>query len=164
MERAGGYYFDTGTCQSITDGKIKIQQGEIASFDADSRITFKDGKSEKYDYVIFATGYTGYKHTVGGALGSGPAEQLTTVFGMDPEGEINGIARDCGIPNVLFNVGNLASARIFGKAIVLQILAQKNGAWKAPYYRPGSNVQASTTGGFHSAPKAANGNGTVNGH
>jgi hypothetical protein len=148
MERAGGYYFDTGTCAMISDGRIKIQPGEIASFDPASKITFSDGSSGAYDLVIFATGYTGYKDTVAQVLGDAMAEQLSPVFGIDPEGEMNGIARDCGLPNVLFNVGNLASSRIFGKAVVLQILAQKNGKWSDPYYRPGGDVQASGTGSF----------------
>lgn len=116
----------------IADGKIAIKQGEIASFDTGSTIRFNDGSEEVYDYVVFATGYTGYKDSVREVLGDGPAEKLTQIFGLDQEGEMNGIARDCGIPQMFFNVGNLASSRMFSKAIALQIIAQKKGVWKKP--------------------------------
>lgn len=126
VEKAGGYYFDTGASQMIIKGQIKVRQGEIASFGAGKSVRFADGEAE-FDEIVFATGYGGYKDTVARALGDEAAEQLTTVYGTDAEGEIRGIARDCGIPNVMFNVGNLASSRTFSKLIALQILLQRDG-------------------------------------
>lgn len=132
-EKAGGYYFDTGASQMIVRGEIKVRPGEIASFGPGRKVTFADGSTGEYDEVIFATGYAGYKDTMARALGEEAAAQLGTVFGMDEEGEIRGIARDCGVPNVMFNVGNLASSRTFSKNIVLQILLQRDGVFGERY-------------------------------
>lgn len=127
VEKAGGYYFDTGASQMIIRGEIKVRQGEVASFRPGKKVTFQDGSEGEFDEVIFATGYSGYKDTVAHALGEEAASQLRDVYGTDAEGEIRGIARDCGIPHVLFNVGNLASSRSFSKAIVMQILLEREG-------------------------------------
>lgn len=111
----------------IIRGEIAVRQGEIASFGPGKQLTFADGKTGEYDEVIFATGYAGYKDTMARALGYEAGEQLGDVYGTDAEGEIRGIARDCGVPNVMFNVGNLASSRSFSKNIALQILLQREG-------------------------------------
>ncbi|GMK58604.1 hypothetical protein CspeluHIS016_0600460 [Cutaneotrichosporon spelunceum] len=128
VEKAGGYYFDTGASQMIISRDIKVRQGEIASFGPGKTVRFADGKDDdEFDEVIFATGYGGYQDTVARSLGDEAAAQLTAVYGTDAEGEIRGIARDCGIPNVMFNVGNLASSRTFSKNIALQIVLQREG-------------------------------------
>lgn len=126
IARAGGVYYDTGACQLILEGKIKVRQGEIASFTED-KIKFKDGSDEAFDAVVFATGFTGYNDSVASLLGAEHAGNLTPVGGFDDDGEIAGIARDCGIPNVYFSIGALMNARWFGKIIALQIIAQREG-------------------------------------
>ncbi|BEJ14287.1 hypothetical protein CspHIS471_0400540 [Cutaneotrichosporon sp. HIS471] len=126
VEKAGGYYFDTGASHMIINGDIKVRQGEITSFGPSNTVRFVDGEAE-FDEVVFATGYGGYHDTVARALGDEAAAQLMAIYGTDAEGEIRGIARECGIPNVMFNVGNLASSRTFSKNIALQILLQRDG-------------------------------------
>lgn len=46
---------DIGTMQLIRDGKITVRPG-VASFTTDG-VTFADGKAERYDAVVLATGY-----------------------------------------------------------------------------------------------------------
>ena len=111
----------------IANGDIKVKQGEIDSFDAGSEITFKDGSKEKYDVVVFATGYTGFPDMIRGTVGDKYAETFNPVWGLDEEGEIRGVCRESNIPNLYFIVGNLSACRISSKVLALQILAQQKG-------------------------------------
>ncbi|WVR05558.1 hypothetical protein IAU60_002577 [Kwoniella sp. DSM 27419] len=133
LEKAGGYYFSTGGSEMINNGQIKVKQGEIASFDADSSITFKDGSKESYDIVVFATGYTGFPDTIRATVGEQYAETFNPVWGLDEEGEIRGVCRESNIPNFFFLVGNLSACRLSSKILALQILAQREGKFGERY-------------------------------
>lgn len=128
LEKAGGYYFSTGGSEMICKGDIKVKQGEIASFGKDStEITFKDGSKENFDVVVFATGYTGFPDTIRETIGGDWAEKFNPVWGLDEEGEIRGVARESGIPNFFFLVGNLSACRLSSKVLALQIKVQQLG-------------------------------------
>lgn len=129
LEKAGGYYFSTGGSEAIVRGDIQVKQGEIASFDSGRTVTFKDGSKERFDVVIFATGYTGFPDTVRATLGDQYATTFNPVWGLDAEGEIRGVARHTNIPNTFFAVGALAGSRMTSKVISLQILAQRLGVF-----------------------------------
>lgn len=92
LQKAGGYYFDTGASGLIASGAIKVQNGEIASFDG-ADVVFKDGSRKQYDTVVFATGYTGFPDTVKATIGAEYAEKFNPVWGLDSEGEIQYVAR-----------------------------------------------------------------------
>lgn len=124
LQKAGGYYFDTGASQKIIDGDIRVKQGEIDHF-TPKGVVFKDGSSAEYDVVVFATGYTGFKDTVEGILGSTYAEKLKPVWGLDSEGELRSVCRDCGIPRVYYIVGNLSAARFNTRIAALQIVSEQ---------------------------------------
>lgn len=127
LQKAGGYYFDTGASQKIIDGDIKVKQGEIDFFTSKG-VVYKDGSSAEFDVIVFATGYTGFKDTVKGILGPTYAAKLKPVWGLDNEGELRSVCRDCGIPRVYYIVGNLSAARFNTKITALQIVAeQENG-------------------------------------
>jgi cation diffusion facilitator CzcD-associated flavoprotein CzcO len=127
LDKAGGYYHSTGGSEMIADGDIKVQQGEIASFEPGSVVKFKDGTTQKYDVVVFATGYTGFPDMVRDTLGEHCAQTFNPVWGLDEEGEIRGVARDSGIPNMYFSVGALAAGRLTSKIIALQIVQDRLG-------------------------------------
>lgn len=129
QERGGGYYFSAGGSEMIISGQIKLKSGEIASFDSNSKIRFTDGDTREYDQVIFATGFSGFAETVAETLGSEAAAQLKPMWGLDSEGEIRGIGRPAGPPNVYFCVGNLWSTRSLSKLIAFQVLGQRNAVW-----------------------------------
>lgn len=129
LEKAGGYYFSTGGSEMIIDGKIKVKQGEIDSFGNGTDITFKDGSVDKYDVVVFATGYTGFPDTIRATVGERYAETFNPVWGLDEEGEIRGVCRESNIPNLFFLVGNLSACRMSSKILALQILAQRLGVF-----------------------------------
>lgn len=124
LEKAGGYYFSTGGSELIANGDIKVKQGEIASFGTDTEVTFKDGSKEHFDVIVFATGYTGFPDTIRETIGGNYAEIFNPVWGLDEEGEIRGVARESGIPNFFFLVGNLSACRMSSKVLALQIKAQ----------------------------------------
>ncbi|KAK9350078.1 hypothetical protein V1523DRAFT_429419 [Lipomyces doorenjongii] len=126
LQKAGGYYFDTGCSGHIVAGNIKVKQGEIDHFTEDS-VVFKDGSSISPDIVVFATGYTGFPDTVAQVLGREYSKMVKPIWGLDREGELRGVARDCGIPKVYFMVGGLAAARFASKIAALQIVADRAG-------------------------------------
>ncbi|WOO79961.1 putative indole-3-pyruvate monooxygenase YUCCA3 [Vanrija pseudolonga] len=134
-KKGGGYYFSTGASEQIANGKIKVQQGEIASMGPGKVVKFTDGTEAEYDLVVLATGYTGFPDSVRELLGEHAASQLGQVWGMDDEGELYGVARPAGIPNVFFNIANLGSSRTFSKIIAVQVLGQREGVWSEPYKR-----------------------------
>lgn len=127
LEKAGGYYYSTGGSEAIVRGEIKVKQGEIVAFEPGHQVAFKDGSKEKFDVVVFATGYTGFPDTVKATLGEKYAKTFAPVWGLDAEGEIRGVARESNIPNTFFAVGALAGSRITSKVIALQILGQRLG-------------------------------------
>jgi cation diffusion facilitator CzcD-associated flavoprotein CzcO len=126
MERGGGFYFESGASQKIIDGGIKVKNGEIDHFTENS-VVFKDGTNMEPDLVIFCTGYTGFKESVCETLGEEYGNQLSKIWGLDCEGEINGLYRDCGLPNTYFMSGALPINRPYSKLLALQIAAQKLG-------------------------------------
>lgn len=132
MERGGGFYFESGASQRIVDGGIKVKNGEISHFTENS-VVFKDGSTMQADLVIFCTGFTGFKESVCETLGDNYGNKLTKIWGLDCEGEINGLYRDCGIPNVYFISGALAISRPYSKLLALQIVAEQAGKFGPRY-------------------------------
>lgn len=133
LDKAGGYYHSTGGSEAIARGDIKVRQGEIASFEPGQTIAFKDGATAQYDVVVFATGYTGFPDMVRDTLGEQYAKTFAPVWGLDAEGEIQGVARESNIPNMFFSVGALAPARLTSKIIALQIIQQRLGVFGERY-------------------------------
>jgi cation diffusion facilitator CzcD-associated flavoprotein CzcO len=133
LDKAGGYYHSTGGSEAIARGDIKVRQGEIASFDPNRTVAFKDGSTDTFDVVVFATGYTGFPDMVRDTLGEGYARTFAPVWGLDAEGEIQGVARESNIPNMFFSVGALAPARLTSKVIALQIIQQRAGVFGERY-------------------------------
>ncbi|KAA8917148.1 hypothetical protein TRICI_000715 [Trichomonascus ciferrii] len=132
MERGGGFYFDSGACERIVNGDIKVKNGEIDHFTKYS-VVFKDGSTMKPDLVIFCTGYTGFKESAIETLGEKYGKNLKIIWGLDGEGEINGLFRDCGIPKTYFSSGAIPLSRTNSKLIALQILAEQLGNFHDRY-------------------------------
>lgn len=153
LDKAGGYYYSTGGSEMIANGDIKVQQGEIASFEPGKVVKFKDGTEGQFDVVIFATGYTGFPDMVRDTLGAKCAATFNPVWGLDAEGEIQGVARDSGIPNMFFTVGALAAGRLTSKVIALQILQQRLGVFGERY----TYARQLEDGGIAGAKAKANG-------
>lgn len=46
--------------------------------------------------------------------------KLPPIWGLDPEGEMNGVWRQLGVPNLWYMMGNLAWSRFFSKHVALR--------------------------------------------
>lgn len=132
LERGGGYYFDSGCSERIVNGDIKMKPGEIDHFTEDE-VVFKDGSTMSPDLIIFCTGFTGFKESVAETLGTKYANMMKPIWGLDSEGELQGLYRDSGIPNTYFMVGALTIARVNSKLTALQIVAEQHGKFGPRY-------------------------------
>jgi cation diffusion facilitator CzcD-associated flavoprotein CzcO len=126
----GGCYIEKGALQLIINGQIKIQRGEIASF-TQNGVVFSDGTEAEADLVIFATGFPNMRDTIRPIVGDGLADQLTVVWGLDDEGEINGLYRPSGHPKLWFMGGGFQDSRWGSKFLALQIKATEEGLIKS---------------------------------
>ncbi|KAJ3571074.1 hypothetical protein NP233_g3990 [Leucocoprinus birnbaumii] len=121
--RAGGYYLDVGGSQYIIDGRIKLKNdSQIASF-TESGIRFKNGTELPADVVIFCTGLGNARDGVREICGDTVADNCSAIWGMDEEGELNGVWRSMGFDGLWYMMGNLALCRFYSKHIALQIKA-----------------------------------------
>lgn len=132
LERGGGYYYESGASQRIIDGGIKVKSGSIQNF-TEKDVVFEDGSTMSPDLVIFCTGFTGIQDSVAETLGQKYANMVKPIWGLDGEGEINGIFRDCGIPKTYYVVGGLAPCRLNSRILALQILAEQLGKFGPRY-------------------------------
>jgi cation diffusion facilitator CzcD-associated flavoprotein CzcO len=132
LDKCGGYYFDTGACSKVISGDIRIKPGSIERF-TETGVIFSDGTAKDFDVVVFATGYTGYDDQVRQTLGEEYAKSMSTIWDLDEEGELNGVFRDCGIPNCYYVVANLAWSRFNTRMTALQIVGERLGVMNDRY-------------------------------
>ncbi|KIJ33013.1 hypothetical protein M422DRAFT_70464 [Sphaerobolus stellatus SS14] len=131
-KKAGGYYLDVGASQLIIDGKIKFKHGSVKAFTKDG-LEFEDGSSLKADVVVFATGLGDYRDAAKELLGDELANKMRSVWGLDDEGELKGMWRNTGLPNLYVMGGNLALCRFHSTHVALQIKAKEEGVFTKPY-------------------------------
>jgi len=133
LKRAGGYYLDVGACQLIIDGKIKIKNdAQIESF-TKTGLKFDNGSELEADVVLYATGFSDARDPIRAICGNEIGDKLPPIWGLDAEGEINGVWRQLGVPNLWYMMGNLAWCRFFSKHVALQIKAKQEGILGEPY-------------------------------
>lgn len=126
LERAGGYYFDKGCLQLIIDGDVAVKRGTIDHY-TQSGIRLSDGTDIDADIVIFATGYTSVKDAVRPIFGADLTTSISPIWGLDQEGEIQGVYRPSGVPRLWFTAGGFQEAARFGGPLALQIQATELG-------------------------------------
>ncbi|AYJ51261.1 flavin-containing monooxygenase [Rhodococcus sp. P1Y] len=127
LQKGGGYYINVGCSELIAAGDIDIRAGvEIQRFTPHG-VRLTDGTALDADIVVFATGFKGMLETARHLLGDHVADRCGPVWGLDDEGELQGIWRKSGHPGLWFMGGNLAMARYYGKFLALQIKAIEEG-------------------------------------
>ncbi|KAG5720265.1 Flavin-containing monooxygenase YUCCA3 [Termitomyces sp. T112] len=131
--RAGGYYLDTGASQLIADGKIKLKAGSSIESFTETGLKFEDGSELSADVVIFATGLSDSRAHIRKIVSEEVFKSLKPIWGLDPEGELNGIWRDLGVKGLWSMLGNLALCRFHSKHIALQIKAMEEGVFGERY-------------------------------
>ncbi|KAM5364395.1 hypothetical protein ACJA88_013036 [Fusarium oxysporum] len=134
----GGFYWDTGCCKLIADGKIKLVHSEIEHFTTDG-VKYKDGSSQKADVVVFATGYMNSKSAIQALLGDEMAKKCHerwekgNAFFLGPEGD--SIINYCPLPQkglyAMFH--QFAFCRFHSARLALRIKAEELGIDVTPY-------------------------------
>jgi putative flavoprotein involved in K+ transport len=125
--RGGGYYLNVGCSELIIDGKVRLLQfDEIDRFVEDGAL-MKDGRVEKADLIVTASGYLSPQELVRHLLGSEIADKIGPVWGIAPDGEMNNMYRPTPQKGLWFMGGGLAVCRINSKPLALQIKAIEEG-------------------------------------
>lgn len=93
LRRGGGYYLDVGASELVAAGKIKLITGtEVASF-TETGVEFADGRTLECDTVVYATGFGDYRDAISKIFGMEVASKLGDMWGLNEEGEVNGVWR-----------------------------------------------------------------------
>ncbi|KAL0567620.1 hypothetical protein V5O48_014372 [Marasmius crinis-equi] len=129
----GGYYLDVGASQMIIDGKIKLKNDTKLERFTETGLLFEDGSELTADVVLFATGFGDIRTFIHKICGEEVAAKCKPIWGLNEEGELNGIYRDLGIPGLWYIMGNLALARFHTKHVALQIKAMEEGLFGTRY-------------------------------
>ncbi|KAG6899119.1 hypothetical protein C0993_000645 [Termitomyces sp. T159_Od127] len=105
--KLGGYYLDTGTSRLIADGKIKIKTGGSLESFTETGLKFEDGSELPADVVVFATGLGDTRDHIRKVVDEEVFKKVKPVWGLDPEGELNGMWRDLGVKGLWSMLGML---------------------------------------------------------
>ncbi|KAM0812652.1 putative dimethylaniline monooxygenase protein [Seiridium cardinale] len=134
----GGFYWDTGCCKLIAEGKIALKHSEIDHF-TEGGVVFKDGTGQEADIVVFATGYMNSKSAIQALVGDDMAKKCNerwekaNAFFIGPEGE--SLINYCTLPQKgLYSMFHQFSFRRFHSArLALRIKAGELGIDVTPY-------------------------------
>lgn len=125
--RGGGYYLNAGCSDLIIEGEIGLlQYADIDRFVSDGAL-MKDGRVEKADLIVTASGYHPPQELVRRLLGDEVADHIGPVWGIGPDGEMNNMYKPTPQKGLWFMGGGLAHCRIYSKPLALQIKAREEG-------------------------------------
>jgi len=154
---------DTGASGLIAEGKIKLKSdSEIERFEEED-IVFKNGSRLRADVVVFATGYVTILLSVQTCLadllsrlgdarkhvervcGKEVADRCGPIWGLNEEGELNGVWRDLGVRGLWYMIGNLALCRFHSTHLTLRTSFAPGCDWSLIFY---SEIKAIEEGIF----------------
>lgn len=122
-----GYYLNCGCSELVAEGKVGlIQFEEIERFVPEGAL-MKDGRIERADLVVAATGYQSQQEVVREYLGDHIAEKVGPIWGISPDGELNNMYRPTPQDGLWFMGSGLSQARIYSRFVALQIKARELG-------------------------------------
>jgi cation diffusion facilitator CzcD-associated flavoprotein CzcO len=123
----GGYYLNCGCSELIIDGKVGLLHYEdIERFVGDG-LLMKDGRVEKADLLVTATGYQSQLEVVRELLGPEVADKIGPIWGLDHDGELSNMYKPTAQKGLWFLGSGLSQARIFSHYVALQIKARELG-------------------------------------
>ncbi|EKM50786.1 uncharacterized protein PHACADRAFT_130256 [Phanerochaete carnosa HHB-10118-sp] len=138
-DRGGGYHIDTGACQKIIDGKIKVKSGFEIDRITETGVVFKDGSELPADVVVIATGFDDARAPIRKLVGDDVGAKIPPLWGLNEEREPRGVWRENeGLPNMWIMMGNIFFSRYFSKSVTLQIKAKQEGLYGTRYTAPES--------------------------
>ena len=122
-----GYYFNCGCSDLIVEGKVGLLQFEdIEKFVADGAL-MKDGRVEKADLLVTATGYQPQQEVVRQILGSEVADKVGPIWGLDGDNELRNMYKPTAQKGLWFLSSGLSQARMYTLYVALQIKAREIG-------------------------------------
>jgi hypothetical protein len=123
----GGYYLNVGCSDLIVSGDIGLLHYEdIDRFGPDGAV-MKDGRTEKADLIVAATGYYPPSDVIRELLGESIAEKLGPIWGMDRCGEMSNMYKPTPQKGLWFTGGGFAQGRVWSHYVALQIKAREAG-------------------------------------
>jgi cation diffusion facilitator CzcD-associated flavoprotein CzcO len=125
--RHGGYYLDCGCADLIIGGQIGLTQWEDVEKFVPDGVRMRDGRVEKADLLVVATGYEPPSEVVRQLLGEDIATKVGHVWGIAADGELSNMFRPTPQKGLWFIGGGLAHARIYSHFMALQIKAREVG-------------------------------------
>ena len=125
--RGGGYYLNVGCSELIIDGKIGLLHFDDIEKFVEEGALMRDGRIEKADLIVTASGYLSPQELVRHLLGAEIADKIGPVWGIAPDGEMNNMYRPTPQKGLWFMGGGLAQCRINSKPLALQIKAMEEG-------------------------------------
>ena len=134
----GGFYYDTGCCQLIADGKIKIGHSEVSHFTKDG-VVYKDGTNQDADVVVFATGFLKAKSAIQAVFGDDMAQKCNeryergNAFFIGPEGDSVVLYRPLPQRGLYSLFQQFSFSRFHSARLALRIKAEELGIDVTPY-------------------------------
>ena len=125
--RHGGYYLNCGCSDLIVSGEIGLLQWDDAERLVADGLLMRDGRVEKADLLVTATGYQKQEELVAKVLGKDIAERVGPIWGLDEQGELRNMFVATPQKGLWFLGGGLAQNRIYSKYAALQIKARELG-------------------------------------
>ncbi|KAI1614844.1 hypothetical protein EDD36DRAFT_166345 [Exophiala viscosa] len=115
-EKLGGHYMDVGCSDKIAKGEIKMKAGALPTNYTRTGLAFSDGTEIPADVIIFSTGFVGNMRTeVAQIFGKEVGAQADDFWGLDEEGELKGVFKRTGQPNLFYMGGTIGHSRYFSR-------------------------------------------------
>ena len=125
--RHGGYYLNCGCSDLIVGGQIGLLQWDDAERFVEDGLLMRDGRVEKADLLVSATGYQKQEDLVAKVLGKDIAERVGPIWGLNERGELRNMFVPTPQRGLWFLGGGLSQNRIYSKYAALQIKARELG-------------------------------------
>jgi putative flavoprotein involved in K+ transport len=123
----GGYYLNVGCSDLLVNGEIGLLQYEDLDRFVPDGALMKDGRVEKADLVVAATGYQAPSDVIRNLLGEEIAHRIGPVWGMDEGGEMCNMYKPTPQKGLWFIGGGFAQSRVWSHYVALQIKAREVG-------------------------------------
>ncbi|NDZ18777.1 monooxygenase [Variovorax sp. WS11] len=123
----GGYYLNVGCSDLIVNGEIGLLHYEDIEQFVPEGALMKDGRVEKADLVVAATGYHPPHDVIRELLGEEIAGKIGPVWGLDKGGEMWNMYKPTPQKGLWFTGGGFAQGRVWSHYIALQIKAREAG-------------------------------------
>jgi putative flavoprotein involved in K+ transport len=125
--RHGGYYLNCGCSDLIVEGKVGVLHWEDADRFVEDGLLMRDGRVEKADLVVTATGFQKQEDLVAQLLGKDIADRVGPIWGLNEQGELRNMFVPTPQKGLWFLGGGLSQNRAYSKYVALQIKAMELG-------------------------------------